>query len=197
MVITPNIGQSAAKFELMNWTIREIVPLLGKLGPLSETDKERIESKTNIIGECWIWNGTKQYNGKGHQHGCIWYNRKYVQVHRLMYHNLVEDVPIYERRPGSMQVNHRCETDGTCINPVHLYLGTPKQNTKDCIDSGYKNKAENGENNHNAVLTNDTVDIIMGLKNSGRLQKDIARQYGVNQSQISRWWNKKTRTNDG
>lgn len=193
MVITPNIGQSAAKFELMNWETRENIPIIGKLGPLSKSDKERIESKTNISGKCWIWNGTKQYKGKGHQHGCIWYNQKYVQVHRLMYHNFVKDVPIYERKSGILQVNHRCETDGRCINPEHLYLGTPKQNTKDCINNGNKNKAASGENNHNAVLTDDIVKQIKKLKNSGRSQKDIAKQYGVNQSQISRWWSGKTR----
>lgn len=115
-----------------------------------------------------------------------------------MYHNFVEDVPIFERKSNALQVNHICETDGTCINPEHLYLGTQKQNIKDCINNGNKNKAASGEKNHNAILTDEVVKHIKNLKDlkdSKRSQKDIAHEYGVNQSQISRWWNCKTRSN--
>ncbi len=177
----------------MNWeNIREEIPTIGKLGKLSESDMARIEGYTVIEDDCWIWTGTKQHNTKGHQHGCIWYNGKYVQVHRIMYHNFVEDVPEFERRKDALQVNHRCKSDGTCINPSHLYLGTPKQNIEDCIKDGNKNKAKSGQDNHNAVLTDDIIEHIKSLKISGRSQKDIAQEFGVNQSQISRWWNNKT-----
>ena len=181
----------------MNWEkIRTNVHTIGKLGRLSKTYRERIDKNTESVNDCWIWRGTKQYTGKGHQHGCIWYNKKYVQVHRLMYHNFVEDVPEYERTPGSLQVNHKCKTNGTCINPLHLYLGTAKQNTKDSIEDETKNKAKKGEDNHNAILLDELVEYIKSLKGSGISQYEIANKYGVNQSQISRWWNNKTRTSD-
>jgi len=181
----------------MNWlNIRENVPTIGKLGNLSESEKKRIEMYTTIENDCWIWNGTKQYTGKGRQHGCIWYHGKYVQIHRLMYHNFVENVPEYERKSGALQVNHKCKTDGKCINPKHLYLGTAKQNTIDCIKDGNKNKAKSGEDNHNAVLSDELIEHIKSLKGTGVYQYEIAKKYGVNQSQISRWWNNKTRLLD-
>lgn len=175
---------------------RKDVTILGKLGPISESDKIRIVDKTiyTDLDSCWFWNGTKQYNGKGHKHGCIWYNRKYVQIHRLMFHNFIQDVPIFERKKDSLQVNHKCDTDGQCINPHHMYLGTPKENTKDCFELGNKNKAASGEKNPNATLSNEIVQEIKNLKgNTDKSQKSIALEYGVNQSQISRWWNNKTR----
>ena len=174
-------------------TKRSNIPVIGKLGPISDSDIVRIKKYTQFE-DCWIWNGTKQYSGKGHSHGCIWYNRKYVQVHRLMYHNFVEDVPVFERKKGALWVLHKCKSDGQCINPSHLYLGTPKQNTRDCINEGNKSKAEKGERNHNAILTNKEVEEIKNMKgNTTKTQKQIAKEYGVNQSQISRWWNGKTR----
>ena len=176
--------------------LRKEIPIIGKLGPLKETDKSRIVDKTiySNFESCWIWNGTRQYNEKGHKHGCIWYNRKYVQIHRLMFHNFIQDVPVYERKKNSLQVNHKCDTDGQCINPYHMYLGTPKENTKDCIEHGNKNKAKSGQQNHNAILSDLTVQEIKNLKGkTTKTQKEIALEYGVNQSQISRWWNNKTR----
>lgn len=191
------IGQSAAKFELMNWNnLRKDIPSIGKLGPLSESDKNRIDKNVILMNDCLIWTGTKHDNKKGHQHGCFWYNKKYVQVHRLIYHNFIDNVPEYKIGKDNLQVNHKCDTDGKCVNPTHLYLGTPKQNTQDCIKNGNKYKTKSGEDNHNAVLKDEIVEIIKKLKNSGLSQKEIAEKYGVNQSQISRWWNNKTRTKD-
>jgi hypothetical protein len=192
-----NNGQSASKFESINWLqIRKTVPKLGKLGPLSNSDKDRIEKYTTFEkGGCWHWIGTKQYSEeKGRQHGSFWYNGKYVLIHRIMYHNFSENVPIFERKPGILQVNHKCESNGDCINPKHLYLGTPKQNTRDCIKAGNKVKAKSGQKNHNATLSDDIVEEIKNLKgNTDKTQKELALQYGVNQSQISRWWNNVTR----
>ena len=196
-VKTFKIGQSAAKFELilMDWSkLRENIPNIGKLGSLSETDKTRIELYTIFENDCWMWIGTKQDTAKGHQHGCFWYNKKYVQIHRLIYHNFVDDVPEFERKSGALQVNHRCKSEGKCINPDHLYLGTAKQNIQDCINDGNKNKAKSGEQNHNATLSDETIGHIVGLKDTGLHQYEIAKEYGVHQSQISRWWNNKTRT---
>jgi transposase-like protein len=65
---------------------------------------------------------------------------------------------------------------------------------QDALREGTKFKQRSGENNCNASLSDAIVAEIMSLKDSGRTQKDIAREYGVNQSQISRWWSKQTRS---
>lgn len=102
-------------------------------------ERVTIESNVNDIASlqncCWLWNGFKQSNSKGHQHGKIWYKGNYRFVHRLMFHNFIDNFPEFKRESNSLQINHSCSHDnnGRCINPWHLYLGTPKQNTQDLI----------------------------------------------------------------
>lgn len=178
---------------------REVIPNIGKLGKLSKTDLERIiskikSSKLNDINECWVWIGTIQDKyKKGHQHGVLWYNNNYVQAHRIMFHNFIEDVPIY--KPGEKIVIHKCshENNGRCINPWHLKLGTSKENTKDAMGSQTLYLYGSNDKNPNSKLTNNEIEEIRKLKNSGLSQQKIANMYNINQSQVSRYWNNKTR----
>lgn len=177
---------------------REHVPYFGKLGPIDKNIFDRaIQKITPITTEpenlktvCWVWNGTVDSRmQKGHQHGMFWYNRKYVLIHRLMYHNFIDDVPIYQRRSGSLQVNHTCshENNGRCINPWHMCLGTPKQNIADSILSETKVKALKGEENHMAVFSDSEIRHIKQLVASGQSQISVSRLYGINPGQVSRW----------
>lgn len=185
----------------MDWLIdiqRTNIANIGKLGKLKNNDLKRIIEKIDIdnldMNKCWIWKGTVQDNiGKGHQHGVIWYNKKYVQVHRIMYHNFIEDVPEY--KPGELIVLHKCshKNNGRCINPWHLKLGTSKENTKDAIQSKTLCLYKNNENNVNSKLSNIQIQEIRDLKNSNFSQKEIAIMYNINQSQVSRYFNNKTR----
>lgn len=185
----------------MDWLIeqqRKNIPSIGKLGKLSKNDLKRIIDKIDIgildINLCWIWKGTVQdHNGKGHQHGIIWYNRKYVQTHRIMYHNFINDVPEY--KPNGLIILHKCthENNGRCINPWHLKLSNSKENTKDAMDSTTLCLYKNNENNPNSKLSNKEVEQIRQLKNSNLTQKEIAEIFQINQSQVSRYWNNKTR----
>lgn len=187
---------------------RSNVPNIGKLGKIKEQYNNRIITKIKtlplrlenppfeVLKEiCWIWNGTIQDNkNKGHKHGSLWFNGKYVLIHRLMFHNFIENVPIYTRNKNTLQINHKCNSDGKCINPFHMYLGTPKQNIEDCIRDKNKNKAASGEKNPNATVSDETVEYIKSLKGkTKKSQREIAEEYNISQSQISRWWNGKTR----
>lgn len=150
----------------------------------------------SVFEECWIWNGTQLDDKKGRCHGIVWVDRKYVMVHRLMYHNFIEDVPAYKRSSTGLQVNHKCThiQNGRCINPWHCYLGTSKDNTSDSIREDTKYKVPSGETNPKAILSDAMIQEIKQLKLTTTLpQKEIAKLYGVHQSQISRWWNGITR----
>lgn len=185
----------------MDWLInkqRINIPNIGKLGKLSKKDLERILSKINYSNldfyTCWIWIGTVQdKNGKGHQHGIIWYNKNYVHTHRIMYHNFIEDVPEY--KPENLIVLHKCshKNNGRCINPWHLKLGSFKENTKDALNDNTLCLYKNNEENPNSKLSNEQIEEIRKLKNSNLSQKKIALIYNINQSQISRYFNNKTR----
>lgn len=173
---------------------------LGKLGKLSEYDFERIFDKVNHNDlndkeKCWIWQGSIKDIRKGHQHVSFNFNGKPVKVHRLMYHNFIEDVPEYDHANIGLIVLHKCshENNGKCINPWHMKLGTSKENTNDAMKAKTLTLLKSGEANPNSKLTDIKIQEIMDLKGSGRSQKDIAAEYGIHQAQVSRYWNNKTR----
>lgn len=176
---------------------RDEIPYIGKLGPLSDTDLERVVSKIDVSvfdkSKCWIWNGTIGDTKKGHQHGMFWYNRKYVMIHRIMHHNYVLDVPEYKVK--GLIVLHKCshKQNGRCINPWHMRLGTNAENTQDAMREKTLTLLKSGEQNPQTKLTDAQVIEIMDLKHSGKSQTEIGKMYDVHQSQISRYWNKKTR----
>lgn len=157
----------------------------------------------NIKNICWIWNGrTMKHNNndKGHQHGALKYKNKYTAVHRLFYHNFIGDVPEFKMDKNALWVLHKCshEQNGACFNPIHLYLGTPKDNVDDQKREGTvcMNK-KSGEANNKSKLTDVQILEIIKLKkdNPNMMYKEIAEKYNVHPTQISRYINGKTRVN--
>lgn len=81
----------------------------------------RAKRRSTVTADnCWLWDGTT--NTKGY--GQISFRGKMHMVHRLMYQIHHGEIP-----KGQL-VCHRCDRPG-CWNPVHLWLGTPKQNSLD------------------------------------------------------------------
>lgn len=89
--------------------------------------RERLEEKTMPIPEsgCLIWMGCE--TGKGYSQ--IRFNGKLQFVHRLSYSLAFGEIT------NNLCVLHRCDTP-SCINPRHLFLGTKKDNIRDCISKG-------------------------------------------------------------
>ena len=73
-----------------------------------------------------------------------------------------------------------CHKDGQSSNNTldNLYWGTHKKNIADKIDHG---TAQRGEKHGCAKLTDEAV---RAIRTDGRKQRDIAKSYGVSQSQI-------------
>lgn len=69
-----------------------------------------------LMDDCWIW--LRHCDMKGY--GRIRWNRKYPQVHRLVYELLKGPVP-----PGK-QLHHTCKNK-RCCSPFHLLLVTPRE----------------------------------------------------------------------
>ena len=121
---------------------------------------------------CWLWIGNS--NGR---YGQIRTDNKNVSAHRLSWQLFKGDIPL------GKQVLHRCDTP-SCVNPEHLFLGTPSDNTRDSMKKGRYFRPY-GERSGAAKLTEKQVEEIRGLIAAGIRQDEIAKQFGVNKSRIT------------
>lgn len=121
-------------------------------------------------GDCWIWTGFVHKSGYGY----FYFLKKRWEVHRFSYVLHFGDIP------SGMCICHNCD-NRRCVNPDHLSVGTHRDNTKDKINKGRAYYLR-GEESPGALLTEQEV---MAIRESGKKQIEIAKEYGVTQAAIS------------
>lgn len=95
---------------------------------------------------CMEWPFQKNSNG----YGIVFVYPKCTGAHRVAL-NLVSSVP------ASMLVCHHCD-NRMCFRPIHLFVGTHKENTHDMLRKGRGNfPGMQGERHHKAKLTEHMV----------------------------------------
>lgn len=113
---------------------------------------------------CWLWTGCRIKNG----YGRLYINRKPFLAHRLMWvltHGEVSD---------RLEVCHHCDNP-SCVNPLHLFVGTHRDNMRDAEAKG-RFGSHVGENNHRALLTSEQV---LAIRKSTATLNELAAQYGI------------------
>jgi hypothetical protein len=81
--------------------------------------------------------------------------------------------------PADIEVCHSCD-NRLCVNPAHLWLGTPKQNAMDMVSKG-RNGRMIGTRNGRAKLT---ADIVCDIRKSAEPNRVLARKYQVDEGLI-------------
>lgn len=142
--------------------------------------------KTKGDDACWLWKGHLDKAG----YGAMKVNRRNIKAHRFSYELA------YGIIPDSLFVCHACDNPA-CVNPQHLFSGTPKANSEDMVRKGRSTKGVNrsllwpesicrGEANGNAKLNETDVLAIKGKYRIGDVStRTLAEQYGVSKSLIS------------
>lgn len=138
--------------------------------------QERFWAKVDKRGpdECWLWtaritSGYGSIGGGGH-------SGRSLSAHRVSWE--LHNGPI----PAGVHVLHRCD-NRLCVNPAHLFLGTPADNM---ADRDAKGRQAAGEKNGVAKLTdNDVRTIRATYAKGGVTQEALARSFNVHQGLIS------------
>lgn len=126
-------------------------------------------STVDPLTGCWNWNRGIMTDG----YAQIAINRKPMHASRAVW--IVLHGPIKK----GLYVCHRCDNP-KCVNPDHLWLGTPTQNTQDKIKKGRAN-SPNGGKHWNAKLTEQQV---AAIRSDSRSCKILSAEYGVSFSHI-------------
>jgi hypothetical protein len=143
------------------------------VNPDSVEYKQRVFKQVELSGACWIWQGNKDTCG----YGVIKLHQKGLKAHRVMWEIA------NQRTIENLYVLHKCDTPA-CVNPDHLFLGTPKDNAIDRSRKGRSGDVR-GALNGRAKLTGEQVAEIREIFQNHKITKRaLARLYGVTDVQI-------------
>lgn len=141
----------------------------------TNNDIQRFKSKYVDNGNinCWLWTGAI-YSKSSHQ-PAFWLGGRNIIAYRFSYE--FHKGPIPER----MCVCHTCDTPN-CVNPDHLFLGTPAQNSADMVNKGRQIKGIRHPSN---ILTEAAVREIRYLCAVGQsTSREIGEIFGVHKSTV-------------
>jgi hypothetical protein len=136
---------------------------------------ERFIEKTDVSGECWLWQASTDGVGYGKMQ---LHRGKLLGAHQISYLLFKGDLE------QGKDVMHSCD-NRLCVNPKHLSLGTRQDNIQDMIAKGRRRGIETyfgqtGERNPKSKITNRIADEIRSLYSSGGWSyPKLAKRYDV------------------
>ncbi len=122
---------------------------------------------------CWDFKGAKIRGG----YGTISVAGTNRAAHRISWwlHN--------GEIPRGLLVLHKCDNP-ICTNPEHLFLGTQRDNIKDC-EIKNRRAPQYGENNPLSILNKEQVIEIRRLLENGAKNKEISERFKIATSTVS------------
>jgi HNH endonuclease len=127
---------------------------------------------------CWLWTTQHDKDGYGRLGRSPWEGGRETIAHRLAWTLLVGPVP------GGLWVLHHCDNP-TCVNPEHLFLGSPLDNVADMVSKGRKAITRfSGEAHPRAKVSAAEVSDIRRRRRAGEGVRALAREYGLHHTSV-------------
>lgn len=127
-------------------------------------------SRLNLATGCVEWIGSKNRQGYGVMHHEL--GKPPRLAHRLSWLASCGTIP------AGTCVCHQCDNP-SCINPVHLFLGSRAENNNDRARKG-----RSGRTGSPRKLTASQVRQLRSLARSGTRLRELATQYGMSVSNV-------------
>lgn len=132
--------------------------------------KQEILQKVKITESgCWEWQGPRSHRGYALMGDSF-------RVTRVMY--TIENGPI----PKGLFICHHCDNP-PCVNPEHLFAGTPLENTRDMLNKNRRHKHEPFETA--TVITEKVFNILKEeYENTSISLSKLAKKHGTHHVSI-------------
>lgn len=199
-----SLHETGLKFGLTRERVRQILVAHGitvrGLGkkvkppkPPKPTPEQKFWSKVNKDGPtqphmdtpCWEWTGgrtaTKTKNGEWVPgYGAVYFRKRQDLAHRISW------LLANRKTTTAKWVLHKCDNT-LCVNPNHLYEGTPKDNSRDRDVRGrgaWQRQDSSWGGQRNAKLTEAQVLEIVALLGTAP-QREIGARFKISRSAVS------------
>lgn len=139
---------------------------------MHSTSTDLFWKKVKKTSRCWMWLGGKGGDG----YGKVKRRGRTYRAHRLAW------ILTYGADADGV-LRHKCDVP-LCVNPQHLEIGTPADNSRDMTE---RRRQAWGERHGSAVLSATAVQQVRVLLREGLLNGvQIGERFGVSKTAISR-----------
>lgn len=136
--------------------------------------KRRLSQRVKQDGDCLLWQGCCGSRG----YGCMAVGKKNREAtHRIAWAIANNAVP-----PKGAHVMHSCDRPA-CVNPLHLSIGTAKDNQRDCLSKGRRNPLR-GSRHPSSRYTEDQIIQAAALFAAGNTYAQVSATVGINRGAL-------------